>query len=128
MARLLFGVLGFPVMISPPFLIGLAWYKLVHKNESISRWNYRVILSWASLILVSGLLIASVIAFLNYRCNADLGDWSCVIRWRRFAAILVRITPVAFLLSFLGCKGTRVLTALAALGIAYDCVLVDAMA
>jgi hypothetical protein len=128
MGRLLFSILSLVAMISPPFLLGFAWYKLLRKREWTSLPRLRAILAWASLVTVSGLFAAFVVAFLTYGCNADLGDWSCVIRWRAFARSMLRITPFAILLALLGRKGTRILTALAAAAIAYDCVLVDMMA
>jgi hypothetical protein len=115
-------------MIAPPFLLGFAWCALLRKRECGSVLRLRAILALAPLVSVSALFAAFVVAFLMDRCNADLGDWSCVIRWRAFASLVLKITPFAILLAFLGRKGTRILTALAAAAIAYDCVLVDMMA
>jgi hypothetical protein len=123
-----FNVISFLAMTSPPFLLGFAWYGLLRKRECAAASQLRAILAWASLVLVSGLLVAFVVAFLMDRCNADLGNWSCVIRWRAFTRIMLRITPFAIVLAFLGRRGTRILAALAAAAIAYDCVLVDMMA
>lgn len=128
MGQLFFSAISLLAMLSPPFLLGFAWCRLLRRKESPQLSRSRVILAWGAVLFVSGLLIAFIVEFLGYRCNADLGDWSCVIRWRAFAGFMVRITPLAILLAFLGRKGTRIPTALAALAIAYDCVLVDMMA
>jgi hypothetical protein len=123
-----FNALSLLAMIAPPFLLGFAWCALLRKRECGSVLRLRAILALAPLVSVSALFAAFVVAFLMDRCNADLGDWSCVIRWRAFASLVLKITPFAILLAFLGRKGTRILTALAAAAIAYDCVLVDMMA
>jgi len=128
MAHFFFNVISLLAMIPPPFLLGFAWYRLLRKSESPPLPRWRAILAWVAVLSVSGLLVTFVVGFLTIPCNVDLGDWSCVVRWRAFTGVIVKITPAAILLAFLGRKGTRIPTALAALAIAYDCIQVDMMA
>jgi hypothetical protein len=69
-----------------------------------------------------------IVAFLTIPCNVDLGDWSCVARWRSFTRFVIQCSLFVILLALLGRKGTRIPTALAVVAIDFDCLLVDMMA
>jgi len=83
--------------------------------------------AWLAVLSGSALLFGCIGAFLTDRCNTDTGDWSCVSRFETFTRLVLRSTPVLLLLALLGRKGTRLLTALAALAMAYDCIMIDMM-
>jgi hypothetical protein len=124
--KLLLDSLSIWCMFSPPFLLFFAWKRVLSTPQPIPKW--RAILDWGALLSISALLVTFVVAFLTNNCNADLGDWSCVIRWRSFAGIVIRSSPVMILLALFGRKGTRILGALTVLAIDFDCILVDMMA
>ena len=126
--RFLFNAISLFAMISPPFLLFFAWKRLLDKDTSQPLPRWRAMLGWAALLSISALLITCVVAFFTIPCNVDLGDWSCVARWRSFTRVVVRGSPFMILLAILGRKGTRILAALTVLAIDFDCIMVDMMA
>src|SRR6266850_4087074 len=124
--KLLFDALSVWCIFSPPFLLFFAWKRLLSAPQPITKW--RAILAWGALLSISALLVTFIVAFLMNNCNADLGDWSCVVRWRSFAGLVIRSSPVMILLALFGEKGTQILGALTVLAIDFDCILVDMMA
>ena len=74
------------------------------------------------------LLVICVVKFLGNNCNADAGDWSCVIAWRSFARWVTRTAPFFLILAFFGAKRTRILTLVSIVAIVFDVTLVDMMA
>ena len=115
-------------MISPPFLLFFAWKRLLKKDGDHALPKWRSVLAWAALLSVSTLLVTCIVAFFTIPCNVDLGDWSCVDRWRSFTRIVIRTSPLLILLALLGQRGTRILGTLTVLAIDFDCVMVDMMA
>jgi hypothetical protein len=124
--KVLLDLLSICCMFSPPFLLFFAWKRLLSAPQPTPKW--RAILAWGGLLSISALLLTFVVAFLTNNCNADLGDWSCVIRWRSFSGFVIRFSPIMILLALFGRKGTRILGALTVLAIDFDCILVDMMA
>jgi hypothetical protein len=114
-------------VFSPPVLIGIAWVRFL-APEAKSQPKWRRMLGAANLLAVSVLLSVSVLKFLGYHCNADAGDWSCVIAWRSFAGSIVRLAPFFLVLAILGARRTRILTFISVLAIVFDVILVDMMA
>jgi hypothetical protein len=123
----LLAILGIFSVISPPVLIALAWVRFLDP-EAKSQPKWRRILGAANLLAVSVLLSFSVLKFLGYHCNADAGDWSCVIAWRSFAGSIIRLAPLFLILAILGARRTRILTFISVLAIVFDVILVDMMA
>lgn len=128
MRMVLFNVISVIALFSPLFLLFLAWRRLLGKGSPQALPKWRDILSWASLLSVSGLLLVSIGAFLINNCNADLGDWSCVARWRSFTGFVICSSPFMIALSLFGRRGTRIPVALSIIAIVFDCVMVDLMA
>lgn len=112
---------------SPPVLLGIAWVRFLNP-EAKSQPKWRRILGAANLLAVSVLLSICVVKFLGNNCNADAGDWSCVIAWRSFAGSIVRLAPFFLVLAILGAKRTRILTLISVMAIVFDVILVDMMA
>lgn len=115
-------------LLSPPILLGIAWFRFLNSEARIERPKGRRVLGAANLLAVSALLSICVVKFLVSNCNADAGDWSCVIAWRSFSRSVVRLAPFFLALAILGAKRTRVLTLISVLAIVFDVVLVDMMA
>jgi hypothetical protein len=114
-------------VFSPPVLIGIAWVRFLNP-EVKSQPKWRSILGTANLLAVSVLLSVSILKLLGNNCNADAGDWSCVIAWRSFAGSIVRLAPFFLVLAILGARRTRILTFISVLAIVFDVILVDMMA
>ncbi len=123
----MFDVLGYVCMLSPPFLLGFAWAGFF-ESDTRPQAKWCRILGAVNLSAVSALLVVCVVKFLGNKCNADAGDWSCVIAWRSFAGWVMRIAPFLLLLAILGARRTRILTFLSVLAIVFDVILVDMMA
>jgi len=125
---ILFDLLAIFAVFSPPFLLGFAWFYFFSRNNVSQQPKWRLILGAVNFSAVSVLLVIFVVKFLRNNCNADAGDWSCVIAWRSFAASIMRLAPLLLVLSLLGVKRTRVLAFISVLAIVFDVVLVDMMA
>ncbi len=124
-------VVGMPVfliMLSPAFLIPLAWVRFFRQGGQWQQSGWRRITGLLNLIAVSGLLIVFVVKVLGTHCNTAVGDWSCVSAWRSFATVVVRSTPAFLTLAFVGAKGTRILTGVSAVAICLDCMYIAALA
>lgn len=124
--KLFFDLLSICCMFSPPFLLFFVWKGLLSASQPITKW--RAILEWGALLSISALLVTFIVALLTNNCNADLGDWSCVVRWRSFTGLVIRFSPIMILVALFGRKGTRILGTLTVLAIDFDCILVDMMA
>jgi hypothetical protein len=124
----LLNILSVFSMLSPPILLGIAWFRFVDPEARSERPKWRRVLGAANLLAVSALLIICVVKFLVGNCNVDAGDWSCVIAWRSFARSILRLSPLFLALAILGAKRTRILTLISVLAIVFDVVLVDMMA
>jgi hypothetical protein len=114
-------------VFAPPVLLCIAWIRVL-KPEEKPQPKLRRILGAANLVAVSLLLCVCVVKFLGNNCNADAGDWSCVIAWRSFAGSIVRLSPFFLVLAVLGAKRTRILTFISIMAIVFDVILVDMMA
>jgi hypothetical protein len=123
----LFNIVSFVCVFSPPFLLGFAWAGFF-KHDIAPQPKWRRILGVLNLCAVSALLVVCAVKFLGNRCNADAGDWSCVIAWRSFAGWVMGFTPFLLCLAILGARRTRILTFLSVLAIVFDVILVDMMA
>jgi hypothetical protein len=124
MKMVLCNLLSLVALISPPFLLVYAWKRLLERREPLPPLWKRII-GWIGVLVVSCIFISCVFVLLTQNCRLDMGDWSCVARWRTFSGYIVEITPIAILLACFGRRGTRIVSALAALAIAYDCILYD---
>jgi hypothetical protein len=123
----LLAILSVFSVFSPPVLIGIAWVRFLEPEAKLQP-KWRRMLGAANLLAVSALLSVSVLKFLGYHCNADVGDWSCVIAWRSFAGSIVRLAPLFLVLAILSARRTRILTFISVLAIVFDVMLVDMMA
>jgi hypothetical protein len=121
----LFNIVSYFCMFSPPILLGFAWARFLQREDTKPQPKWRRILGVVNLFAVSALLVVCVVKFLGYHCNADAGDWSCVIAWRSFASSIVRLAPFLLALAILGAKRTRILTFIAVIAIVFDVILVD---
>jgi hypothetical protein len=115
-------------VFSPPVLLGIAWVRFLKPEAMRERPKWRNILGTANLLAVSVLFGVCLVKFFGNNCNADAGDWSCVIAWRSFAGSIVRVAPLFLVLAILGAKRTRILTFISVLAIVFDVILVDMMA
>lgn len=115
-------------VFSPPILLGIAWVRFLKPEARRERPKWRNLLGAANLLAVSVLFSVCVVKFFGYHCNADAGDWSCVIAWRSFTGSIVRLAPFFLVLAILGAKRTRILTFVSVLAIVFDVILVDMMA
>ena len=123
----LFNIVSYFCVFSPPFLLGFAWAGFLKRDTSPqAKWHR--ILGVVNLCAVTALLVVCVVKFLGNNCNADAGDWSCVIEWRSFAGWVMRIAPFLLVLAILGARRTRILTFLSVVAIVFDVILVDMMA
>lgn len=125
---MLFDGAAFVAFLSPPFLLSVAWWRFLRPRSSLSQPRWKTTFDWLSILFGSVQFVVAVIAFLTIPCNVDLHGWECVARWREFTRIILITVPVLVPLAFLGRKGTRMLVALSAVGIALDCVAVSMMA
>src|SRR5262249_8835523 len=112
---------------SPPVLLGIAWARLLNP-EAKSQPKWRRTVGAANLLAVSILLCVCVVKFVGNNCNADAGDWSCVIAWRSFAGLVVRLAPFFLIFAIVGPKRTRILSLISVMAIVFDVILVDMMA
>ena len=129
MGSLLSAVVGLVSLFSPPLLLFFAWKRFFQSKDGESQPRWRSVLAWLALLSVSGLLAVCIWATATIpSCNVDLGDWSCVVRWRSFTRSVLRTAPILIFLAFLGRKGTQILAALSVLAISYDCLVIDMMA
>ena len=124
----LFNIVSYFCVFSPPFLLGFAWFRFLRSEDAEVQSKWDRIFGAVNLVAVSTLLLVCVVKFLGNNCNADAGDWSCVIAWRSFAGWIVRTAPIFLFLTILGARRTRVLTFLSVISIVFDVILVDMMA
>ena len=124
----LLDILSVLFVFSPPILLGIAWVRFIKPEARSKRPKWRNVLGAANLLAVSVLFSVFVVKFFGNHCNADAGDWSCVIAWRSFAGSIVRLAPFFLVLAILGAKRTRILTFISVLAIVFDAILVDMMA
>jgi hypothetical protein len=124
----LLSILSVFSVFSPPVLLGIAWVRFLKHEAMRERPNWRHTLGAANLLAVSVLFGVCVVRFFGNNCNADAGDWSCVIAWRSFAGSIVRLAPFFLVLAILGARRTRILTFISVLAIVFDVILVDTMA
>jgi len=120
-----FGLLSFA---SPLFLLPCAWRRFYRSRqaEALSRW--RNTMAWLAILSATALFLVSLWAFLTIPCNVDKLGWSCVVKWNLFAKYVLLSVPALICLMPFGRKGTRIPTTLLVLAVAYDRVLVSAMA
>ena len=123
----LLNILSVSSIFSPPVLLGIAWARLLNP-EAKSQPKWRRTVGAANLLAVSILLCVCVVKFVGNNCNADAGDWSCVIAWRSFAGLVVRLAPFFLIFAILGAKRTRILSLISVMAIVFDVILVDMMA
>ncbi len=126
--NVIFDIISVCAMLSPPFLLFFAWRGQLDMSATQPLPRWRAIAAWVALLSISVLLVACVVAFLTIPCNVDLGDWSCVARWRTFTRFVIRCSPFMILLALLGRKRMRIFAALTVLAIDFDCLQVDMMA
>jgi hypothetical protein len=125
---ILFNIISVFCMLSPPVLLCIAWGRFLQTNEAGAQPKWRRIVGALSLTAISSSLVICVVKFFGYRCDAGAGDWSCVIEWRSFAGIVLRLTPALLVLAILGARRTRILIVVSVIAIAFDCILIDMMA
>jgi len=118
-------IVGYFFMFSPPILLGFAWARFLERDDTKPQPKWRHVVGAVNLLAVSALLVICVVKFAGYHCNADAGDWSCVISWRSFASSIVHLAPFLLALAILGAKRTRILTFTAVIAIVFDVILVD---
>lgn len=123
-----FNLVGYFSIFSPPVLLGFAWFGFLKHDEATPQPKCRRILGAVNLVAASTLLLVCVVKFLGNHCNADAGDWSCVIAWRSFAGWIIRLAPVFLLLATFGARRTRTLSFISVLAIVFDVILIDMMA
>jgi hypothetical protein len=121
MGTYVFDALSVISFFSPPFLLASARTKLFSRSDAPPLGRWKAILGWVPVLSITTLLIACIVMFSTYQCNADQGDWSCVIRWENFTRIVVRATPVFLILKALE------LCVVSVLAIAFDCILIEMM-
>jgi hypothetical protein len=123
----LFNILSAFSVFSPPILLVIAWVRFLEPKARRERPKWRQVLGAANLLLVSVLFSVCVVKFFGNHCNADAGDWSCVIAWRSFTSAIIRSAPFFLALAVLGARRTRILTFVSVLAIVFDVILVDMM-
>src|SRR5579872_1216104 len=125
---LIFNVIGAFCLFSPPFLAFFVWKKFLSTRQTTRSHQWRDFVEWTAILSISGLFVASFIAFLTIPCNVDLYGWACVAKWRSFSSLVVRASPAFLLLAILGRKGTRILSILWIVTVNFDCIMIDMMA
>jgi hypothetical protein len=125
---MLFDAVASVALLSPPFLLSVAWWRFLRRRSSLSQPRWKTTFDWLSILFASVQFVVAVIAFLTIPCNVDLHGWGCVARWRDFTWIIFVTVPVLVPLAFLGRKETRMLVALSTVGVALDCLAVSMMA
>ncbi len=123
----MFNILGYVCMLWPPFLLAFAWAAFFERDDP-PQAKWRRIVGAMNLCSVSAFFIVCVLKFLGNTCNADAGDWSCVIAWRAFVGWIVRVAPFLLVLAILSARRTRLLTFFSVVAIVFDVILVDMMA
>lgn len=121
----LFNIVSLLSVVSPPVLLALAWTRFLNRTREQPQAKWRLVSGAINLSAVSVLLAICVVKFLGNKCNADAGNWSCVIAWRSLTGWVVRTAPFFLVLAVCGPKRTRILTFVSVLAIVLDVILVD---
>jgi uncharacterized membrane protein SirB2 len=116
----LLDVIGGFCLLSPPFLLGIAWFRFFRPANGEHQAKWQRIVGAANLLVVSSLLVLCVVKFLRRAGQPSLAGWLTF-------PIALAALPVLLSLCILGVRGTRMLTGISAFALALDVMLIDAM-